>query len=105
MAGHSQIAAACEELGASTGGVYRPPITFVVVQKRHHTRFFPTDPRYSDRSGNCVPGAHTYGSAASQVACCLRVVLDCFKFAILHYMWHAVGVQAGRVVHHIRQCV
>jgi hypothetical protein len=26
------------------------------VQKRHHTRFFPKDIRYSDRSGNCLPG-------------------------------------------------
>lgn len=23
-------------------------VTFVVVQKRHHTRFFPTDPKFSD---------------------------------------------------------
>ncbi|WIA39818.1 hypothetical protein OEZ86_005871 [Tetradesmus obliquus] len=33
---------------------YCPPITFVVVQKRHNTRLFPTEG--ADRSGNCLPG-------------------------------------------------
>ena len=35
-----------------------PPITFVVVQKRHHTRFFPLpqDQQNRDRSGNILPG-------------------------------------------------
>lgn len=28
----------------------------VVVQKRHHTRLFPTDRRAVDRSGNVQPG-------------------------------------------------
>ncbi|CAB4481807.1 unnamed protein product [Rhizophagus irregularis] len=46
------VRAACQALEAS----YRPTITFVVVQKRHHTRFFPLDKRDSDRSGNCLPG-------------------------------------------------
>ncbi|RXH83542.1 hypothetical protein DVH24_005795 [Malus domestica] len=32
-----------------------PPVTFVVVQKRHHTRLFPTD-RKADKSGNILPG-------------------------------------------------
>ncbi|GBC06891.1 hypothetical protein RclHR1_07120004 [Rhizophagus clarus] len=27
-----------------------------VVQKRHHTLFFPTDKKDSDRTGNCLPG-------------------------------------------------
>ncbi|RVX20120.1 Protein argonaute MEL1 [Vitis vinifera] len=38
---------------------YLPPVTFVVVQKRHHTRFFPSDHRsrdLTDRSGNILPG-------------------------------------------------
>ncbi|XP_062213663.1 protein argonaute 12-like [Phragmites australis] len=38
---------------------YLPPVTFIVVQKRHHTRLFPEDPRardLTDRSGNIVPG-------------------------------------------------
>jgi len=36
---------------------YAPPITFMVVQKRHHTRFFPSSPQAGDRSGNVPPGA------------------------------------------------
>lgn len=30
-------------------------LTFVIVQKRHHVRFFPTD-NNRDKSGNCLPG-------------------------------------------------
>ncbi|RHZ89453.1 hypothetical protein Glove_14g52 [Diversispora epigaea] len=34
-----------------------PTLTFVIAQKRHHTRFVPTDPRANgDRNGNCQPG-------------------------------------------------
>ncbi|CAG8529628.1 8457_t:CDS:10 [Cetraspora pellucida] len=35
---------------------YRPPITFVVVGKRHHTRFYPRHERDADSKGNCVAG-------------------------------------------------
>ncbi|TPX51160.1 hypothetical protein SeMB42_g01966 [Synchytrium endobioticum] len=35
---------------------YTLKITYVVVQKRHHTRFFPLQPSDSDRSGNASPG-------------------------------------------------
>ncbi|KAI4383767.1 hypothetical protein MLD38_009569 [Melastoma candidum] len=38
---------------------YLPPVTFVLVQKRHHTRFFPMthgDRSSTDRSGNVLPG-------------------------------------------------
>ncbi|GAB2268808.1 argonaute 1B [Dionaea muscipula] len=38
---------------------YQPPVTFVVVQKRHHTRLFPNnhnDRNSVDRSGNILPG-------------------------------------------------
>ncbi|XP_025802711.1 protein argonaute 18-like [Panicum hallii] len=37
----------------------KPHITFVVVQKRHHTRIFPdnhNDRRWADKSGNILPG-------------------------------------------------
>ena len=45
-----QIQEACEELQRD----YRPAITFIVVQKRHHARFFPI----SDRDK--VKVIHTY---------------------------------------------
>eukprot|EP00877_Chromochloris_zofingiensis_P008172 jgi/Chrzof1/3608/Cz13g02060.t1 len=35
---------------------YTPPITFIVVQKRHKTRLFPANPGAADRSGNVMPG-------------------------------------------------
>ena len=32
-------------------------VTFIVVQKRHHTRFFPTDPKFADgKNNNIMPG-------------------------------------------------
>lgn len=44
---------ACLELP----GEYRPPITFIVVQKRHHARFFCADKQdESGRAGNIPPG-------------------------------------------------
>lgn len=46
------IHTACHELEAG----YRPTVTFVVVQKRHHTRFFPMRTDQADRSGNCFAG-------------------------------------------------
>ncbi|RIA87406.1 Piwi domain-containing protein [Glomus cerebriforme] len=46
------IRAACQALDKD----YKPNITFVVVQKRHHTRFFPIERRDTDRTGNCPPG-------------------------------------------------
>ncbi|EPS70197.1 hypothetical protein M569_04563, partial [Genlisea aurea] len=49
------IRRACASLEAN----YQPTVTFVVVQKRHHTRLFPSNPhdRHSvDKSGNILPG-------------------------------------------------
>eukprot|EP00850_Spirogloea_muscicola_P016065 SM000128S26198 [mRNA] locus=s128:42629:48102:- [translate_table: standard] len=49
------ICKACEVIEPN----YRPRITFVVVQKRHHTRLFPLnhqDRSSTDRSGNILPG-------------------------------------------------
>ncbi|KAG0212796.1 hypothetical protein BGX28_005643 [Mortierella sp. GBA30] len=46
------LRAACRRLEED----YKPSITFVVVQKRHHTRFFPMMPSQGDRLGNCKPG-------------------------------------------------
>ncbi|KAG1144877.1 hypothetical protein G6F37_004077 [Rhizopus arrhizus] len=46
------IRAACSSLDKN----YKPTITFIVVQKRHHARFFPIEQRDADRTGNCMPG-------------------------------------------------
>ncbi len=46
------IRRACARLEAG----YQPTITFVVVQKRHHARFFPQAAKDADRSGNVRPG-------------------------------------------------
>ncbi|GAB2263070.1 hypothetical protein Droror1_Dr00004067 [Drosera rotundifolia] len=35
---------------------YLPRVTFIVVQKRHHTRLFATDRSLTDKSGNILPG-------------------------------------------------
>ena len=49
------IQQACTELEKE----YQPGITFLVVQKRHHTRLFPTDPRDRNGRGNNVPPGTT----------------------------------------------
>ncbi|KAK1371926.1 Argonaute 1 [Heracleum sosnowskyi] len=44
---------------ASLESTYQPPVTFVVVQKRHHTRLFANNHRdrnQVDKSGNILPG-------------------------------------------------
>lgn len=46
------IRAACASLSPN----YNPPITFMVVQKRHNTRFFPESSKDADRSGNVKAG-------------------------------------------------
>ena len=41
---------------------YQPPVTFIVVQKRHHTRLFANNHRdrnSTDKSGNILPGMMT----------------------------------------------
>ena len=48
-----QVAAAIQELNEDDAD--KIPIVYMVVQKMHHTRFFPID-RNMDRSGNCLPG-------------------------------------------------
>jgi len=45
------IRAACKDLQEN----YEPKITYIVVQKRHHTRFFPMD-RNQYRNGNALAG-------------------------------------------------
>lgn len=48
----SAIKAACAEIDPK----FTPKITFILVQKRHHTRFFTADARDADRSGNIPAG-------------------------------------------------
>jgi hypothetical protein len=43
---------ACQKLEPN----YNPALTYIAVQKRHHTRLFPMGRDQSDRSGNCLPG-------------------------------------------------
>ncbi|CAI2165391.1 7296_t:CDS:10 [Funneliformis geosporum] len=33
-----------------------PKLTFIIVQKRHHTKIHPDSPRDRDKNGNCKPG-------------------------------------------------
>ncbi|PXF44954.1 Protein argonaute-3 [Gracilariopsis chorda] len=46
------IRRACVDIGRDM----RPKITYIIVTKRHHTRFFPTKREEADRSGNIPPG-------------------------------------------------
>ncbi|KAI8828499.1 Piwi domain-containing protein, partial [Chytridium lagenaria] len=46
------IRCACQNLEPG----YMPTVTFIVVQKRHHARFFPIRKEDSDKSGNVLPG-------------------------------------------------
>ncbi|KAJ8434376.1 hypothetical protein Cgig2_014223 [Carnegiea gigantea] len=48
---------------ASLESGYLPRVTFVVVQKRHHTRLFPVNRDSADNSGNILPGSILSSSA------------------------------------------
>lgn len=37
----NEIRKACDKIAPA----YKPAVTFMVVQKRHHTRLFPADPK------------------------------------------------------------
>ncbi|KZV92185.1 Piwi-domain-containing protein [Exidia glandulosa HHB12029] len=52
---HSAMKAAHAEW--EEGDAPMPNVTFVVVSKRHHQRFFPRDRDATDRKGNCLPGS------------------------------------------------
>ncbi|KAK1648550.1 hypothetical protein QYE76_066355 [Lolium multiflorum] len=62
------IRKACASLEAN----YQPQVTFIVVQKRHHTRLFPhnhNDQSSVDRSGNILPGP-VFGPPAAEYGAC-----------------------------------
>ena len=67
---------------------YQPPVTFVVVQKRHHTRLFASnhhDKSSVDRSDNILLGicfSSLFG-AISFKETCLTMVLNNFTYKIL----------------------
>ncbi|KAG0020067.1 Eukaryotic translation initiation factor 2C [Podila clonocystis] len=48
----ASLRAGCRRLDVK----YNPKVTFVIVQKRHHARFFPMNSQGADRSGNCQSG-------------------------------------------------
>jgi eukaryotic translation initiation factor 2C len=49
----NRIRTACQNINPG----YKPAITFVIVQKRHHTRFIPKNPReYHGKAKNVPPG-------------------------------------------------
>jgi eukaryotic translation initiation factor 2C len=47
----ASIRQACSDMGSD-----KIAVTFVIVQKRHHSRFLSADRNFQDRSGNCIPG-------------------------------------------------
>ncbi|CAG8487469.1 10123_t:CDS:2 [Ambispora gerdemannii] len=50
------IQTACREFKDKEEKTYDPPITFIVVGKRHHIRANAEDKKNTDRNGNCLPG-------------------------------------------------
>jgi eukaryotic translation initiation factor 2C len=46
------IIKACNDMDPN----YRPLITYIFVQKRHHAKLFPVDSADSDKFGNVLPG-------------------------------------------------
>ncbi|KAG0342673.1 Eukaryotic translation initiation factor 2C [Podila horticola] len=48
----ASLRAGCQRLDPE----YNPAITFIIIQKRHHARFFPVNQQNADRSGNCKAG-------------------------------------------------
>lgn len=47
---------ACEEISHLTHKHFMPKVTYIIVTKRHHTRFFTNDKNVADRSGNIPAG-------------------------------------------------
>jgi len=80
---------------------YQPPVTFIVVQKRHHTRLFANNHRdrnSTDRSGNILPGMlndlelviHTneFMSSLFLKNCLLWLIFSCFWYAFRNCCWY-----------------
>lgn len=55
---------------------YQPPVTFIVVQKRHHTRLFANNHRDRssiDKSGNILPGEILVSSKIVSILLCIHM--------------------------------
>ena len=56
-----------------------PQVTYIIVQKRHNTKFFPRSDKDADKSGNCKAGTVRFrllpGVAKKAVGqpCCLQM--------------------------------
>lgn len=69
-----QIREACKEV---YGRNAQPQITIVVVGKRHHTRFYPTDARTADGRGNPLNGTVVDRGITMEKGCKLFFFLSC----------------------------
>jgi hypothetical protein len=82
---------------------YQPPVTFIVVQKRHHTRLFANNHRdrnSTDRSGNILPGMLDVSELlihANEFTSCFslfendrlpRLTFLCFWYAYRNCCWY-----------------
>ncbi len=69
-------------------GDYRPPITYIVVQKRHHTRFFCVNARDMNGKAKNVPPGTTVDTGV--------VTPDGFDFFLCSH----AGIQVGLCCFH-----
>ena len=76
------IRTACLMLSAD----YRPPITYVVVQKRHHARLFCTNPRDASGRAKHIPPGTTVDTGVMSP--------DGFDFYLCSHF--GIQVRAGR---------
>lgn len=64
-----------------------PKLTFIIVQKRHHTRIFPANPKDAEKSGNVQPGKNaslcTFFRAPAQHAPCLLGVAHALMMSLM----------------------
>ena len=86
---------------------YAPTITFMVVQKRHHTRIFPVRPQDAEKSGNVMPGEslHFYPLqllwfACSRRASFIRLMAVCLRCHVLALCVFATQFESDMFLRH-----